>query len=182
MMPYLFAAGHVNYAQYGLCYIKAMEKLPIAVLHPFLFGEHVVHHQEGIWNAMWIDMLIETTFMRYGKGPTELIDVTIKPRAGHIWAKSFYSYNTVLKDLDDMREKKVLTKTYHKKESHARIVSDGIDQENLRNFLETCIHPLDVDSHQHKTCLCNIYTGQHAAKSANVNKSVQLGSKQMKEF
>ena len=35
MMPYFFAAGHVNYTRYGLCYIKTMEKLPIAVLHPF---------------------------------------------------------------------------------------------------------------------------------------------------
>ena len=52
MMPYFFAAGHINYAQYGLCYIKTMEKLPIAVLHLFLCAEHVVHHQEGIWNAM----------------------------------------------------------------------------------------------------------------------------------
>ena len=52
----------------------------------------------------------------------------------------------------------------------------------MSNFLKTCIHPLDVDSHQDKTSLCNIYTGQHAPKSANVDKSVQLGSKQMKEF
>ena len=81
-----------------------------------------------------------------------------------------------------MREKKEPIKTYHKEESHARIVSDEIDQENLRNFLKTCIHPLDVDSHHNKTSLSNIYTGQHATKAANVNKSVQLGSKQMKEF
>ena len=52
MMPYFFAAGHVNYTQYGLCYIKTMEKLPIAVLHPFLHGEHVARHQEGILNAI----------------------------------------------------------------------------------------------------------------------------------
>ena len=50
-----------------------MEKLPIAVLHSFLRGEHVARHQGGIWNAIWIYMLIETTFMCYGK-------VTTKPR------------------------------------------------------------------------------------------------------
>ena len=182
MMPYFFAAGHVNYARYALCYIKTMEKLLIAVLHPFLRGEHVARHQEGIWNAIWVDMLIETTFMRYEKGPTGLIGVTTKPRAVQIQPKSLHFCYTVLKDLDDLREKEEPIKTYFKEESHARIVSDEIDQENLRNFLKTCIHPLDVDSHHDKTSLCNIYTGQHATKAANVNKSVQLGSKQMKEL
>ena len=82
-----------------------MEKLPIAILHPFLREEHVAHHQEGIWNAIWIDMLIETTFMCYGKGPTGLIGVTTKPRAVQIWTKSLHFCNTVLKDLADLREK-----------------------------------------------------------------------------
>ena len=50
-------------------------------------------------------MLIETTFMHYRKGPTGLIGVTTKPRAVQIWAKSHHSCNTVLKDLDDLREK-----------------------------------------------------------------------------
>ena len=149
-----------------------MEKLPIAVLHTFLRREHVTRHQEGIWNAIWIDIIIEPTFMCYGKGPTELIGVTTKPWAIQIWAKSLHSCNTVLKYLDDLREKEEPIKTYHKEESHARIVSDEIDRENLCNFLETCNHPLDVDSHQVKTSLSNIYTGQHAPKSEIVNKSV----------
>ena len=103
---------------------------------------------------------------------------------GHsqIQAKSFYSCNTVLKDLDDLREKEEPIKTYHKEESHAQIVSDEVDWENLGKFLKTCIHPLDVDSHHGKTSMCNIYTGQHPPKSANVKKFVQLGSKQMKKF
>ena len=50
-------------------------------------------------------MLIETTFMHYRKGPTGLIGVTTKPRAVQIWAKIHHSCNTVLKDLDDLREK-----------------------------------------------------------------------------
>ena len=77
MMPYFFAAGHANCVHYVMCYIKAMEKLP--VLHLFLCREHVTHHQEGIWNAIWINMLIVITFVRYGKGPTGFIDVTTKP-------------------------------------------------------------------------------------------------------
>ena len=28
MLPYFFAAGHVNYARYGLYYVRSMEALP----------------------------------------------------------------------------------------------------------------------------------------------------------
>ena len=100
--------------------------------------------------------------MHYGKGPTGLIGVTTKPQAVQIWAKSLNSCNTVLKYLDDLREKEDLVKTYHKEESHNRILSDEVDQKNFCNFLKTCIHPLDIDSHQDEISVCNIYTGQHA--------------------
>ena len=42
MMAYLFAAGHVNYARYSLCYLRTMHKLPEFVLQQFLRDE-----QEG---------------------------------------------------------------------------------------------------------------------------------------
>ena len=44
MMPYFFAAKHVNYARYGICYINTMEKLPPEVLNQFMKGEHVMRH------------------------------------------------------------------------------------------------------------------------------------------
>ena len=36
MLPYYFAAGHVNYARYGLYYVRSMEKLPPHVERLFL--------------------------------------------------------------------------------------------------------------------------------------------------
>ena len=74
---------------------------------------------------------------------------------------------TLLENLDDLREKEEPIKRSHKEENYTQIVSD--ERENFRNFLKIYIHPLDVDSHQDKTSLCTIYTGQH-------------GSKHMKEF
>ena len=59
MMPYFFAAKHVNYARYGICYINTMEKLPSEVLTQFMKGEHVMRHQKGIWNAIWSDMMMK---------------------------------------------------------------------------------------------------------------------------
>ena len=58
-MP-LFAASHMNYAQYGLYYLRTMEQLPD---EHFQKGEHTMHHTSGIFNGIWSDMAIETTFM-----------------------------------------------------------------------------------------------------------------------
>ena len=79
MIPYFFAAGHVNYAMYGLYYLRSMERLPENVFKRFLNGEHVMRHNPGVWNGILSDMFIETTFMRYGKGPGGLVGVTLKP-------------------------------------------------------------------------------------------------------
>lgn len=83
----------------------------------------MANHQEHMWNAIWIDMFKKATLTRHGNGPTGLIGVTSK-----------------------LRKKEEQIKAYHQKESQARIASDEIDQENFRNFLKTCIHPLDVDT------------------------------------
>ena len=52
MNPYFFAAGHHNYARYGLYYLRSMEKLPTELLKIFMKGEHVMRHQKGFWNGM----------------------------------------------------------------------------------------------------------------------------------
>ena len=36
MMPYLFATGLVNYARYGICYLRTVNKLPGIVLEQFI--------------------------------------------------------------------------------------------------------------------------------------------------
>ena len=66
MMPCFFGAWHVNYARYGPCYLREMERLPDEVLSHFSKDEHVMHHSAGLWNGIWSDMMIETTFMWYG--------------------------------------------------------------------------------------------------------------------
>ena len=45
MMPYFFAAGHLNYVKYGLCYMRAMERIPDEALKQFMKGEHVMRHK-----------------------------------------------------------------------------------------------------------------------------------------
>ena len=69
MLPYFYQVGHVNYAQYGLCFLRMMHKLPGIVLVQFIKGEHVVHHQDRHWNGLWTDMIIGSTYMRHVKCP-----------------------------------------------------------------------------------------------------------------
>lgn len=66
MIPYFFASAHFNYARYGLYYLRSMEALSAEVLSEFMKGNHVMRHTPGIWNGIWSDMYIESTFMRYG--------------------------------------------------------------------------------------------------------------------
>ena len=48
MMPYFFAAGHINYALYMLYYLRSMESLPNLVLKHIMQGEHVMRHIPGM--------------------------------------------------------------------------------------------------------------------------------------
>ena len=181
MILYFFAAGHVNYARYSICYMRSMEKLPGDVINSFMNGQHVVRHQRGFWNAIWSDMGIETSFMKFGKGPEGIIGVTTKPQTVKIWAKSLHACNDVLNDLNNLLGKDEVSVLYHKEEGHARIASDENDRRKVREFLNTCIHPLDINSHNVES-VCNIYTGETAPSDININKSVILGEKMMLEF
>ena len=86
MLPYFFAAGHVNYARYGLYNLRTMEAMPQACQEQFLKGEHVMRHVPGVWNGIWSDMFFETTFMRYGHGKRGIIGVTLKSETLKIWS------------------------------------------------------------------------------------------------
>ena len=91
MLPYLFAAGHHHYARYGLYYLRSMEKLHGDVLDKFLKGKHVMRHKKGLWNGIWSDMYIESTFMRYGHGPNGIVGNTLKPSTLKKWAYSMHT-------------------------------------------------------------------------------------------
>ncbi|CAH3121622.1 unnamed protein product [Porites lobata] len=44
MLPIFFSSSHVNYARYGLYYLRSMESLDSEVLSHFMKGQHVMHH------------------------------------------------------------------------------------------------------------------------------------------
>ena len=104
MIPYFFPAGHIQYARYGLIYLKSMLKLHGETLGSFLKGEHVQRHRKGMWNRIQTDIFIETMFMRYGHGPGGLIGITLNEKAVHRWAMSLHISSRLMKDMADLKD------------------------------------------------------------------------------
>ena len=174
MLPYFFAAGHWNYARDGVAYVRMMEKLPRALLNKFMRGEHVIHLKQGLWNGIWSDMGIETTYMKIGKGPSGLIGVTTNTRSVTIWANGHHLCSEMLTDLEGLNDRNRNKEVQHKEEGKGRMKSDQLDRDKLKTTLATCIHPLKADSHD-LVKLVNIYTGEEACKKSNVERSIEIG-------
>ena len=172
IIPYFFAAGHVNYGRYVLYYLRSMEQLPENVLKRFLNGKHVMRHNPGVWNGIWSD--IETTFMRYCKCPGGLVGVTIKASTVKRWALGLRSTSRVESDVDEMRhEQGTREATTHKEEMPGRIASDAKDRGNIQHKLDMCIDPLNSDDHPDG--IANSVSGRIAPDAVNVDHSVAMG-------
>lgn len=167
--------------RYGLYYLRSMERMPDALLLEFLKGNHVMRHNAGIWNAIWSDMYIETTFMRYGHESGGLTGLTLKPSAVARWALSLHICSKLRGDLMAMKNeavKKVVVT--HKEETPARIIADSSDREKIHDALQAYIDPLAPEAHP--AGLVNVVTGSHTAEKVNVDQSVSIGKNQMAEF
>ena len=183
MLPYFFAAGHHQYARYGTYYLFSMEKLHGAVLEQFMKGEHLMRHKEGLWNGIWSDMFVESTFMRYGKGPQGIIGVTMKPDMVKKWAYSMHICSRILQDLSDMADGHQSDQDgviSHKEEKPSRIRSDGQDRDNIRMKLKTCIDPFDAAGHGGS--LMNIASGRIATDKVNAHKAIEIGREQLNTY
>jgi hypothetical protein len=80
-----------------------MENLPDNILPHFLKGRHVMRHLKGLWNGIWSDMFIESTFMRYGHGRVGIVGVTLKPETFKTWALSRHICSQLMDDLAELR-------------------------------------------------------------------------------
>lgn len=148
----------------------------------FMKGNHVMRHQCDIWNGLWSDLFIESTFMRYGHSPGGIVGITLQPSTLKRWALSLHLCAQLRKDVMSLSDPdKQTTVTTHKEEGASRIVTDATDREKIRDKLVTCIDPLNADSHPPGS-LVNIVTGRISPASVNVDESVQLGDQLMKSY
>ncbi|KAK5899937.1 hypothetical protein CesoFtcFv8_009360 [Champsocephalus esox] len=122
--------------------------MPEEVHEHFMKGQHTMHHRSGLFNGIWSDMAIATTFMRYGHGQNGIIGITLRPETLKTWAYSMHACNKVVGNLDLMRDheqQKCPSQTHHNEEMKARMKSDEEDRKHLREKLELCIDPLNND-------------------------------------
>ena len=68
----------------------------------------------------------------------------------------------------------------HKEESKGRIDSDKLDRNSIRRKLQNGINTLSPNDHQSE--MVNIVLGKIAQETVNVDRAVELGSIQIKEF
>ena len=181
MFPYFFAANHMNYARYGLYYLRSMECLPPDMLSKLMEGQHVMRHKPGLWNGLWSDMWIETTFMRYGKGPREIKGITLQPSSLKRWSLTLHLCSQLTKDVEELKESKTDDAKVHKEENTGRIVADSEDRKKIKEKLDVCINPLDPTLHPSDGVI-NVATGRIGPENVNVYDAVSVGKEQMKMF
>ncbi len=181
MLPYYYFAMHLHYARYLLYYKRSFEGLPTDILNHFLNGFHVMRHVDGIWNGIWSDMFIESTFMRYGHGKAGIIGITLKPETLKTWALSRHVCASLVSDLKNMGddEQQAVQHT-HKEEAKARISSDEKDRKGIQDKLVNCINPLAPEDHPDN--IVNIVTGKIAPATVNIDEAVNIGTEMMREF
>ena len=166
--------------RYGLYYLRSMERLPTDVQKDFLRGNHVMRHKPGLWNGIWSDMYIETTFMRYGHGPGGIIGITLSPSTLTRWALSLHICSQLIQDVSSMSDNSQKDVITHKEELPHRIRADKDDRDKLYTKMNRSIDPLDPSDHPDG--IINIVTGRIAPDNVTADQSVKIGQQQMKDF
>ena len=103
--------------------------------------------------------IIETTYMKIGKGQTGIVGATTNSRTTDIWANSHHLCGEVKSELVELSESKKPKSTSHKEEGNRRMLSDQLDRTKMRKTLVNYIHPLNFED---KERLVNIFTGEEA--------------------
>ena len=106
------------------------------LLHEFLKGKHVMCHNQGMWNAIWSDMFIELTFVRYGHQAGGATCVTR-------WDLSLRACSQQRGDLLAMKDKQNnKTTTTHKEDAPSRITRYASDGQKSKKLFKITSIPL----------------------------------------
>ena len=98
-----------------------------------------MHHTDGLCNSIWSDLFIESTYMRYGHGPSGIIGATLSKTTLAVWALSQNTMGQMANDvaeLDNHQEHVVLRQ---KEERPIRINEDSRDRQSIREAIASCI-------------------------------------------
>ena len=77
-----------------------------------------MYHNASLFNGIWSDVAIETTFMRYGHGQSGIIGITLIPETLKTWAYSLHTCHGTIDDLNEMRyNERPSAQTSHKEKT-----------------------------------------------------------------
>ena len=179
MMPYFFAAGHMNYARYITWYLRNVENLPTT-------AKNDRHSDGGI--AVPTDQFGEQTYIRRGKGAGGLRGISTNAEQVAVWVGSFSvcaHLDLAIEAMYCVRGKSHLVELRENarwRTSTKRKVKDGgiwtRQTAKINEELEKHSHPFNVKS----TDLYNIVNGQVAPTKVNVQDALHIGSTQSEKF
>ena len=161
MMPYFFAAGHMNYARYITWYLRNVENLPTTAKNDLMEGAHACRHSDG-GTAVPADQFGEQTYIRRGKGAGGLRGISTNAEQVAVWVGSF----SVCAHLDlaieamycheDAGEKpfggtegECKMENKHKEEGERRRKMDETDRNKIAEELEKNLPPTDNNLQLH---------------------------------
>ena len=78
-----------------------------------------MHHTDGLWNCIWSDLFIESTYMRYTyrHGPSGIIGATLSETTLAIWALSHNTTGQQSNDVAELDNHQHLVVLRHKEEN-----------------------------------------------------------------
>ena len=135
-----------------------MQKLHGETLERFLKGEHIQRQRQGLWNGIWRDIFIETTFIHFEHGPGGFTGITLNEKVVHRWTMSLQICSRLMKDMADLTDSSSVDFTSHKEELVSRIKYDENDRQVIREKLKLSIDPLNTAGQA--SALINIVSGR----------------------
>ena len=183
MLPYFFAANHMNYARYISWHILEMTtSVPDIILAAFLRGEHVCRHQDGVWNSVFLDQFGEQTYIRYGKAKGGLVGKSLSSDQVGEWILSHHLCNTISLLMDSAydvpADNDKTKKGAHTEESNNRKKLDAEDRNKIREELKKHRNPI-LSEQEHLT---NIMNGRIAPREVNVDNALAIGEQMSQKF
>ena len=123
-----------------------MKNLPPIIMKK-VSREPNVRHISGIYNSIWTDMFIESSYMLVGHSPGGARGLENKENQMTVWALSHATCGKLSRDVHEMGDSEPEhIQSFHKEEDKARMTSDVADREQIGNILQHCIDPLDSKS------------------------------------
>ena len=124
-------------------------------------------------------MFIETTYMRYGHGPSGIIGKTLQPAQLKKWANGLHICTNLIRDMKHL-DSDVVQNSAHKEEMPFRIRNNREDRLKIKIKLSSCIDPWCPEDQGDD--LVNIVNGKIACKKVNVDRALEIGTEQCEKF